>query len=138
MAGSSHERMARPRILVIDDEEISGHMLAGLLEEGGFAVTRLSSPLGATRAALRQDFAAVVVDLNMPAMTGDRLVQLFRSNERLRDLPVVLVSGEPPERLREISDELGNVTPVTKRRVQIELVPAVRALQLEGAGSDTG
>lgn len=130
--------MSRPRILVIDDEEISGHMLAGLLQDAGFAVTRLSSPLGATRMALREGFAAVVVDLNMPAMTGDRLVELFRANDRLRDLPIVLVSGEPPERLHEISSKLGNVTPVTKRRVQIELVPAVRALQLDGGASDTG
>src|SRR5262245_15144695 len=90
---------ARHRVLVIDDSVSARTAAKDVLVHAGFEVYALPSAIGATRLILRNRIEAVVVDLSMPGLSGDRLVALIRQNPRLRELIVVIVSGESAEEL---------------------------------------
>lgn len=94
----------RHRVLVIDDSVSARTAAKEILDRAGFEVFALPSAIGATRLILRNRIEAVVVDLSMPGLSGDRLVGLLRENPRLRGLIVVIVSGESPEELKRVAE----------------------------------
>lgn len=112
-------------VLVIDDSEIARAEMIRVLKEAGFQAVGLASPIGATRAILTNQADAVVIDILMPGMRGDRLAALFQGNQRLKKVAVVLVSGEADVELARISSEVGADEVVHKGRLR-DLAPAVR------------
>ncbi len=112
-------------VLVIDDSDVARGEMIRVLEQVGFRVMGLASPIGATRAILENGVRVVVIDIMMPGMRGDRLAALFRGNPRLRDLGVVLVSGASASELLSLSVESGANAVVSKANLH-ELAPAVR------------
>lgn len=115
-------------VLVIDDSDIARAAMVRALGKAGLQVLDLPSPIGATRSIVRHDVRLVVIDINMPSMRGDKLAALFRSNERLRELKLVLVSGTEPERLSELAAEVGADGVVAKAAGGDALVAMVRQL----------
>jgi len=109
-------------ILVIDDDEIALQAMTDVLEDAGYRVHALASPIGATQVIAARGIIAAVLDLNMPVMRGDRFISLIRSWDRIRDLPIVLVSGEAPSVIREAVAHLPGVSVVTKPRMTELLV----------------
>jgi CheY-like chemotaxis protein len=65
------------------------------LRARGMSALGLPSPIGATQAILRRSVRVVVIDIFLPEMRGDKLAALFRKNQRLSELKLVLVSGDP-------------------------------------------
>jgi CheY-like chemotaxis protein len=120
------------RVLVIDDSDIARQSMALALREAGFDVHELPSPLGATREILRKEIDFVVIDIEMPALRGDRLAALVRANPRFRDISLVLVSGMPETELRRLADEVGADAFIPKTRMPKELVATLQ--RLAGAG----
>jgi CheY-like chemotaxis protein len=81
------------KILVIDDDDIARELLVSILRDGGHETYELCSPIGATQTIFREKIEALVLDVMMPALSGDKLAKMLRSNPRLKDLVIVLVSG---------------------------------------------
>jgi CheY-like chemotaxis protein len=94
-----------PTVLVIDDSDISRAEMTRILEAAGMHVIGLASPIGATRVMLNGNVDAVVIDVEMPSLRGDRLAALFRGNPRMNGIAVVLVSGEKSEELMRLKIE---------------------------------
>lgn len=119
---------AAPSVLVIDDNEIALASIRALLEQAGVAVECLPTAIGATQVILRHGIRVVVADLNMPAVTGSSLVTMLRKNPRLRDVSVVLISGDPPDSLTLVAAQVGAAGSVSKQDMHQALVPMVQRL----------
>lgn len=96
-AGSAAPAAAPPgessSILLVDDDAEAGTIVSLLLEQRGYRTTVALTGEDAL-AILEQDaFDLVLLDLIMPEMNGFQLLAQIRSNPRLRDLPVIVVSG---------------------------------------------
>ena len=78
------------RILVVDDEAGILGWIAEVLEAEGLAVTACNSGQAAQEALLAGDYGAVLTDLRMPGVSGERLVG-FIAEHRPALLPRVLV-----------------------------------------------
>ena len=115
-------------VLVIDDSDIARAAMMRALTQAGFDVLDLPSPIGATRSIVRHEVRLVVIDINMPSMRGDKLAALFRNNDRLRELKLVLVSGTEPDRLSKLAEEVGADGVVAKSAGGDALVAMVRQL----------
>lgn len=111
-----------PRILIIDDSDIARSSMRAVLRSAGMEVFEQPSAIGATRAIQRHGIDAVLVDVTMPGMRGDRLVALLRNNPRLEGLAIVLVSGKTEEELERLAAESGADAVVSKCNVDKELV----------------
>lgn len=93
-------------MLVIDDSEIAREEVCRVLHAAGFQVVALPSPIGATQAIVRHQARIVVLDVFMPTIRGDRLLTLFRKNQRLGHLSVILISGHSERELEQLQMEV--------------------------------
>ena len=79
------------RVLLADDDRDLRHVIQVHLEEAGFDVVTASDG-GAALDLLREDLAAVILDLKMPRASGLDILREIRA--RLPDCPVIMISGQ--------------------------------------------
>jgi DNA-binding response OmpR family regulator len=91
------------RVLVVDDDEITRELLTSTLRQAGHKVFELGSAIGVSRTVFQRDIEAVILDVMLPDLNGDKLVQVLRQNSRGKDLAIVLVSSQPAHELRAIA-----------------------------------
>jgi CheY-like chemotaxis protein len=116
------------KALVIDDDDIARELIVSELQRGGYETFDLPSPIGATQAILDRSIEIVVLDLMMPALSGDKLAKMLRSNARLRDLTIVLVSSCDVDQLRGLASSVKANAVVSKHEIRTRLLPALSAL----------
>lgn len=85
---------SKPIILVVDDDLPILALMRTLLREFGFeAVTAQSGEQAIAEARARRP-AAVLIDRNMPGMSGDELIRALRSEPGFDALPILIISGQ--------------------------------------------
>ncbi|WP_456090133.1 chemotaxis response regulator CheY [Oceanobacter kriegii] len=83
------------KILIVDDFSTMRRIVKNLLRDLGFTNTSEADDGSTALPMLQQgDFDFLVTDWNMPGMTGIELLQKVRADERLRSLPVLMVTAE--------------------------------------------
>jgi two-component system chemotaxis response regulator CheY len=83
------------KILIVDDFSTMRRIIKNLLRDLGFNNTQEADD-GITALPMLQngDFDFLISDWNMPQMKGIDLLKNVRSNDRLKHLPVLLVTAE--------------------------------------------
>ena len=84
---------ARPRILVVDDEEALRRLHARALSRAGYDVETAADGNEAMRALRETSFDIILTDIDMPGMSGIHLLERVREHDR--DVPVLLLTGAP-------------------------------------------
>ncbi len=84
---------AKPRILAADDEASLRHVIRFTLESAGYSVTVAADGCEAWESLQAGEFDCVVTDYQMPKMTGEDVCRRMRGVDRLRHVPVVLLTG---------------------------------------------
>jgi PleD family two-component response regulator len=115
-------------VLVVDDNALNRAAILRLLRKAGIVAIATDSAIGATRIAVRCQVGVVVADLNMPAMQGSSLLQVFRRNPRLRHVGMVLLSGVSAQELVSAASEVGADAAIAKIEMASTLVPVVNRL----------
>ncbi len=127
--GNAQGRVSRKvRALVIDDSDTARARTASLLRLAGCHVHELPSAIGASRLALREDIEVAMVDIGMPGLSGDKLIQVFKSNSRLCKMIVVVVSGRSEEELAVLAKGGLPDAVLPKSRINDELIPLLHRL----------
>lgn len=83
------------KILIVDDFSTMRRIIKNLLRELGFNNT-MEADDGSTALPMLKsgDFDFLVTDWNMPNMQGIELLKAVRADERLKSLPVLMVTAE--------------------------------------------
>ncbi|NOZ24966.1 MAG: response regulator [Nitrospirae bacterium] len=123
------------KILVIDDDERHLIITKGLLEEAGHEVITHRNWIGATTAVADTRPDLVLLDINMPALSGERLSLLLRANRRTSRVPVVFYSSNDEDSLRRSVAECGAAGYICKGNIS-ELKRKVEG-HLQSAGPHT-
>src|SRR5262249_17896057 len=85
----------KPTILVVDDDQPIVLLMRKLLAEFGFeAVTATGGP-DALAAARARPPDLVLLDKNMPGMSGVEVAKALRAEPAFERLPILILSGEP-------------------------------------------
>lgn len=93
----------RVKALVVDDDEIARYVLRGLLGTTGFEIAEANNGQEAVEIARRQPPDIIFLDLIMPVMGGEEALAALKSDEKTRDIPVVIHTSrvlDPDERER--------------------------------------
>jgi len=115
----------KPVILVVDDDAPILALMRNLLKEFGFqAITAESGPK-AIDVARQQRPALVLLDKNMPGMTGDEVIRTLRGEPGCDKLPILILSGERLTRA-ELA-ELGADGAVQKPFDVVRLIEQIRS-----------
>ena len=80
------------RILAVDDDHDFLETLTLQLTDLGFDVTGASSGGEALSALETGDYDVVLLDVMMPAMSGDEVARRIRGRRRTRSIPIVLLT----------------------------------------------
>jgi PAS domain S-box-containing protein len=83
----------QPPILVVDDEPKNLLAVEGVLSGLGGRVVTARSGREALRHLLNQDFAVVLLDVQMPEMDGFQAAQIIRERDRCRHLPIIFITA---------------------------------------------
>ena len=84
-------KQRKPHVLVVDDEPNVRRVLATLLEQAGFAVTRAESGDQALHLVRSLDPDLVITDLKMPGIDGMELLR--RLQQSFPEIPVVMLTA---------------------------------------------
>lgn len=145
---SSHPRHHQGRVLLVDDESAVVKAHAILLQREGFDAVPVVSAEAALDLASKEDFDAVVTDINMPGMSGVELLRALR--EYHRDVPVVLLTGAPAIESAAEAVNYGALQYLMKpvhseqllgtirRAVALNRLAAAKRLALQELGTHTG
>jgi CheY-like chemotaxis protein len=115
-------------VLVVDDSDLTRASMVRALKRAGLSVAALASAIGVTRAVLRNTPPVILIDLDMPAMRGDRLIGALRQRADLHHVKLVLMSGHEAASLRTIARENGADAVAAKAEGWPAIVRTVEAL----------
>ena len=95
----------KPIILVVDDDGPIIMLMRSLLREFGYEARTATSGAAAVEAARAEAPDLVLLDKNMPGMSGGDVIRALRSDVGLAEVPILVLTGDPLDP-REI-EELG-------------------------------
>src|SRR3954453_18779781 len=86
-----------PSILLVDDNPENVRALELVLEPIGVECVAAYSGFEALREVLRRDFAAILLDVQMPDMDGLETAAMIKRRPRSGDTPIIFVTGRERE-----------------------------------------
>lgn len=109
-------------VLIVDDQAANLLVLENVLGDLGVRLVRAESGEEALRCVLNVEFAAILLDVNMPRMGGLETAQIIRSRARSRHTPIIFLTANDssPEWVDE-AYKLGAVDYLTKPLVPVIL-----------------
>jgi two-component system, cell cycle sensor histidine kinase and response regulator CckA len=92
-------------VLVVDDDAENRRSLARQLGAEGFSVLAVCSGGEALDALKRGNVDAVLMDIVMPDLDGIEATRLIKQDDRLREIPVIVLTGfsDGPARMRALA-----------------------------------
>lgn len=98
--------MRKRKVLILDDSSLVRELVDITLSEHGYDVIGLSSPFEFTAALRREHPDLVLMDVTMPALAGDKVVEFTRMHS-LERCPIVLFSDRSEEELASLAARCG-------------------------------
>lgn len=115
-----------PLVLVVDDSITVRRVTQRLLKREGFRVSLAADGLQALERLQEEKPAVVLSDIEMPRMDGFDLARNIRGDEKLRDLPIIMITSRIAEKHREHARALGVDHYLGKPYSEDELIGLVR------------
>jgi|GEM_PF-720884 len=103
----------RGRVLLLDDSEVVRELVSDELQSRGYEVVTLESPIGMTRMLHNCKPDVVLVDVRLPGMSGDRLVEFVRT-QGVKDARIILYSDTDAAELAQLARNCGADSYLTK------------------------
>jgi two-component system chemotaxis sensor kinase CheA len=101
-------------ILVVDDSLTTRMLEQSILESAGYTVELAASGEEALALLRVRRYRLVLVDVEMPGMDGFSFVERLRGDERLRDVPAILVTSRSAPSDRQRGEAVGADAYITK------------------------
>lgn len=120
-ANSGREPPVRASVLMVDDKPARLLTYEAVLNGLNVKCVRAYSGTEALQALLTQEFALILLDVNMPGMDGFEVAREVRAHPRLGTIPIVFVSGE---RLSDL-DQLKGYEVGAVDYVSVPVVPEI-------------
>src|SRR5271156_2245752 len=116
-------------VLVVDDDPSVLRSLNRLLSASGFAVKMFAKPSELIASEIPTSNACMVVDIDMPEMTGIEMCEVLKGSGR--GLPAILITGRTDARTRSLAAQSDAVAVLFKPFDKEPLFDAIaRALAL--------
>jgi CheY-like chemotaxis protein len=87
------EPTSPPTVLIVDDDPRNLFALESVLEGGNYAIAKAQSGNEALLALMNQEFAAIVLDVQMPEVSGIELARLIKQRRRTQHIPIIFLTA---------------------------------------------
>lgn len=111
-----HPQLKELKILVAEDNKINQIVVRKILEKEGLSVDIVETGVQVIKALERHEYAAVLMDIQMPEMDGYKATSLIREMEKTtgKHLPIITLTASAMEEDREKSFQAGADDFITK------------------------
>ena len=99
--------MAKRRILLIDDSEITLAMEQSVLEERGYEVRATSTLVEFEQLVSEFKPDLILTDIHMPEATGTDICRTLKNEYKTQDIPIVLFSSLDDAELEKLAAQVG-------------------------------
>uniref|UniRef100_UPI0025C440BF hybrid sensor histidine kinase/response regulator n=1 Tax=Aquabacterium sp. TaxID=1872578 RepID=UPI0025C440BF len=96
-----------PMVLVVDDSLTVRKVTQRLLSREGYRVVLAKDGLEALERLAQERPTVVLSDIEMPRMDGFDLVRNIRADQKLADLPIIMITSRIAQKHRDYAAELG-------------------------------
>ena len=119
----------RQKILIADDSDVNLTIMRDILSDKGYDVPTAQNGEIAVRQTLFYEPDLILMDWQMPVMTGVRALVILKENPKVKDIPVIMVTGiaTTAEHLQE-AYEKGAIDFIKKPFEKVELLARVKAI----------
>lgn len=122
------------RVFVLDDEPAIVDAVRAVLSTEGYEIEGASDSGKALTEILRDPPDVLVLDVNMPELSGWELCDILRRQSQTRELPVLFLTGRSEVRDRITAMQVGGTDHLAKPFRAEELREKVRALAERSPG----
>lgn len=89
------------KILLVEDESIFIEMFGEKLKQEGYQVESAKNGAWGIKRALEEKFDLFIIDMVMPAMTGEEIIQKIKLEEKTKDIPIIAISASVENSMKE-------------------------------------
>ncbi|MDJ0649374.1 MAG: response regulator [Xenococcaceae cyanobacterium MO_188.B19] len=123
--------MPNNKILVIDDSKVIRMRVKDMLPEGNFEVIEAKDGLEGFRLIREENPNLIMLDFLLPKMSGWEVYQEIQKQQRLRSIPLVLMSGRKEEVTDKLTEPFEFFAFVEKPFDREQLVDAIREAMMK-------
>jgi two-component system, OmpR family, alkaline phosphatase synthesis response regulator PhoP len=98
--------MRNSKILIADDDEHILRILEDILIPNGYKIVLARNGLEAINIALDENPGLILMDIMMPETDGYTACYILKSDERTKNIPLVMISGISYELNKKLSERL--------------------------------
>jgi len=113
-------------ILAVDDSASMRQMVSFTLKNAGFNVTEAVDGIDAWEKSLKQDYALVLTDQNMPRLDGIGLTRKLRENPNFKNTPILILTTESSDQIKPPGRAAGATGWLVKPFDPAKLVEVIR------------
>ncbi len=123
----SQSQTHKPRVLIVDDDEILTKFVAETLGEEGISTSILNNPIDIMNAAAEFKPDLILLDVIMPGLSGYDICRMLRQNEQWRDVSIVFLTAKNDQEGRAAAYQAGANDFLAKPVLPPELLTRVKA-----------
>jgi DNA-binding response OmpR family regulator len=129
------------RILVVDDDPILREFASVYLSTPSTTIDAACDGVAARTQLGQASYDIILLDIEMPGLDGFALLEEIRSNEKLRHLPVMMLTGHDDiasiDRAYQIGADSFATKPVNWRQLSYQIRYVIRTRRAQGPKSDS-
>lgn len=120
------QKTFKANILIVDDDEVNNYILNKILTNEGFNTFISSSGMEALAELHKHQIDLILLDNMMPEITGLELIDIIMCDDRLKEIPIIMLSAkiESTEIVKAL--DKGAVEYLKKPIEELELIARVR------------
>jgi DNA-binding response OmpR family regulator len=115
------EQKPSARVLIVDDDSHTLEILRRWLTRGGYEPVSAESGAACLEILDKDNIDVIVLDVMMPGMDGLEVCRRLRASEKLREIPVILLTAKDDIDTRSQGMNLGVSEYLTKPVNKLEL-----------------
>lgn len=114
------------KILIIDDSELTLHLVDKTLSKAGFQVATASNLVEFDRILKENRPDLIITDIKMPEISGDNICEVLKKDYNTGDIPIVFFSSLSDDELRTLAEKSGADGFISKVHGLTELEDMIR------------
>jgi DNA-binding response OmpR family regulator len=124
--------MVQEKILIIEDDKHISKLITYNLEKAGYSCSAAVSGEGGLKLLHKEACDLLLLDIMLPGMDGFEICRTLKQHDKLRHLPVVILTARGEETDRIVGLELGADDYIVKPFSPRELILRIKAILRRG------